>query len=143
MADKDNLAESQILNLAYDETGAHLRVFLVGGSAGAPPAATPVRDTDTGAGAVDFTTAVASKWEPHQVNIHASASVAEVLTIKFKSKTGAGYETLLYSFSAGWTDLVWSPDNNRVYDNGDELHIECANTGAKTISIDVVGVEVT
>jgi len=133
-----NKSSEQVLNDCHDDGNDALRTIGAGGTPASPESA---RDTDTGSGAIDFTTAIATKWRPSQVNIHATATVNDPLTVKFKSKTGAGYETLLYSFPAGWTDLVWSPDNNRLYDSGDELHIECANVGGATISTDVLGEE--
>ena len=87
----------QVLQDCHDDPNDALRVISTSG--GTAPTTTPVRKTATASGALDYTTDVAGKWRPQQLTIHADASVVDGLTVKFKSKTGAGYETLLFSFS--------------------------------------------
>ena len=101
-----------------------------------------IRDSSTGSVAVAMTTAFAVKWRPTQVTAHASAAVTGALNVYFKSKTGVAYKTLLATVATGWTDGVWFPDIPVVFAIGDELSIECVNSGGATISVDVLGEEV-
>lgn len=142
MPDKDNLAASAIWNLAYDETGEYLRVFLIGGSAGAPPAAIALRAEQTGSGAIALTTAFAVKMRIKSVRGHASAAVVEALIITFDSKTDAAYDAKEQEVSPGWTDFKWQPDGDDLLEAGDELVIACANSGSATFGVTVIAEEV-
>lgn len=135
-ADKDIYTAEGVLNLAWSETNSRFEVYVTG-TAG-PTVTTQIRDYVQVSGALDRTTAVAAQWRPQQIVLHASGAVVEACTVKFVSLSSGNPETLIATISAGWTDAyVTLP--SPLYNSGDEIRVECANSGAATIDVDISG----
>jgi len=130
----------QALQLAFDPATDTIKT--TSGAAPLPPSATVLRDTDTGAGAIAKTTAFAKKFRLRSISGHASGAVVEALTITLDSLTGAAYDALIQTVAAGWTDFVWIPDGETIFEAGDEIAIACANSGGATYGIDIIAEEV-
>ena len=130
----------QALQLAYDPGTDSFKT--TGGGAPLPAVTTVIRETDTGSGAVAFTTAFAKKMRIHSVSGHADAAVVEALTITLDSLTGAAFDALLNEIPAAWTDFDLEFEGGKLLEAGDELVIACANSGGATYGIEVIAEEV-
>lgn len=130
------LSGDQVLQNAWNAGAARFEVYVTGTAA--PPTATQIREHTQVSGALDLTTTVAAQWRPKQITLHASGAVVEACTVKFVSTSSGNPETIIANISAGWTEgYVTLP--GALYVSGDEIRVECANSGAATIDLDIVG----
>lgn len=130
------LTGDQVLQRAWNSGASRFEVYVTGSAA--PATATEVRDWVQVSGALDRSTTVAAKWRPQDITLHASGAVVEACTVKKISKSTGNPETIIATISAGWTDAyvtLASP----LYGSGDEIRVECANSGAATIDVDISG----
>ena len=91
----------------------------------------------TGAGAIALSTAMAKAFRLVSLNVHYSSAptTSENLTLTKNALAGTAYDTVLFTANPavlGATDLVYLPDKEITFLNGDELDLASANTDART-----------
>lgn len=106
----------------------------------AAPNRTVAVTSATGALAINTTTAIAAKFRLSSVTLHAGAAMAnENLTITIDALDGVAYDAVLYSVNtSGVTDIAYIPDNDLVFEAGDEIVVACTNTNAVTYGLRIV-----
>ncbi len=87
-------------------------------------------------GALSNTTAFSEKCRLESVKLHSDAAITQNVTITFVSKTGAAYDTVLAKepLSAD-TDFYFSPDNDLILEDGDEIRTQCSNDGSPVANV--------
>lgn len=94
--------------------------------------------TSTGTGAVDLTTSGSNRFRLVAVTAHASAAVTGAIEVSLDAKDGEDYDVLLSSTATGWTDSVYLPESDFIFEEGDEINVSCANSGSATIGVRIV-----
>jgi hypothetical protein len=94
----------------------------------------------TGVAAISVATALAAKFRLSSVTCHLSgAGTNENFTITVDANDGADYDTLMYSTTAnGVTDFCWIPDNELLFEAGDNIVVALANSGGRTYGVRIV-----
>jgi len=83
---------------------------------------------DLSSDALSYTTDYGRKFKLEQVIFHFSAAVSETVTITLDAKAGANYDTVLQEVTLiSETDLVYRPQGEANFYEGDEIKIECTN----------------
>ena len=88
-----------------------------------------------GTGALSYTTNFSEKIKVKQILFHSASAITQTVTFTLDSKTNATYDTVLAA-----EDLV--AESNYSYlpvdlilEDGDELKIQCTNTGTPAITV--------
>lgn len=93
--------------------------------------------TSSATTAVALSAAPTRKAKLLSVTAHASASVSDALTITLNSGNGAAYDTLLFTTTVPWTDVLY--DQELIIEDGDSIDIACAEAGGTiTKSVEVI-----
>lgn len=98
----------------------------------------------TGSGAIATTTALNKKFRLSNVTVHLSAVAAtpgESLVISVDANDGAEYDTILYSMDMEGNsvqDLVYTPTNDLIFEQGDEVKVAYTNTDGNTYGLRIV-----
>lgn len=98
----------------------------------------------TGSGAIATTTALNKKFRLSNVTLHLSAVAAtpgESLVISVDANDGAEYDTILYSIDMEGNsvqDLVYTPTNDLIFEQGDEVKVAYTNTDGNTYGLRIV-----
>ncbi len=83
-------------------------------------------------GALSFTTTTPNDkpFRLDQVYLKFSQAVSETITITLDSKNGANYDVVLAEVVlVSETDYVFRPQGRSEFDAGDEIKVQCTNTG--------------
>lgn len=104
------------------------------------PSKTVTVTNATGSAGISTTTALAAKFRLSSVTLHASGAMAdEALTITVDANDGADYDAVLYSVNtSGVTDICYTPDNDLLFESGDEIVVTCTNTNTATYGLRIV-----
>ncbi len=95
--------------------------------------------------ALSFTTDFDSKaFHLDEITFHFNQAVSETITITLDSNKGAAYDTVLQEpVLVSETDYVFRPQGRAHFHPGDEIKVQCTNTGAAgTVSGEVKKSEV-
>jgi len=94
----------------------------------------------TGSAGISTTTAIAAKFRLSSITLHANAAMAsEALTITVDANDGANYDAVLCSVNtSGVTDICYTPDNDLLFESGDEIVVTCTNTNTATYGLRIV-----
>ena len=106
----------------------------------AAPNRTVAVTSATGSAGISTTTAIAAKFRLSSITLHANAAMAsEALTITVDANDGADYDAVLYSVNtSGVTDICYTPDNDLLFESGDEIVVTCTNTNTATYGLRIV-----
>lgn len=94
----------------------------------------------TGTAAINATTAIWNNFRLSSVTVHFSAAptTSELLTITVNAKDGAAYDTVIYSVNPSLTsatDITYTPTNDLVFENWDEIVVAFPNTETRTYGL--------
>ena len=89
---------------------------------------------DLSADELDYTTDYGKAFQVTAITFNFSGVVSETITITVDTKAGANYDWLVKEIVlVSEEDYTFRPDNEFVLLNGDELRIQCTNTGGSEI----------
>jgi len=99
--------------------------------------------TATGAIAIDTTTALSGNFRLSSVTVHFDTAPisSELLTISVDAKDWNAYDNILYSVDpsvTSATDITYTPTNDLVFEEWDEIKVEFANTNTNTYGLRIV-----
>lgn len=98
---------------------------------------------DLSAAALDTTTEFNRRWRLLGIFIHFDGPCSQTLTITFKSKDGAGYDTVLSSqVLAATTDVYIQGEETDIFWKGDEIQVEITTGGTTTAYVTINGVQI-
>lgn len=119
---------------------ATLPTVTVTGSVTAAPNRTVTVTSDTGSAAINKSTALAANFRLSSVTLHASGGMAnENLTISIDANDGAEYDAILFTINtSGVTDICFTPDNDLLFESGDEIVVSCTNTNSVNYGLRIV-----
>jgi hypothetical protein len=111
------------------------------------PSGTVTVTNATGSGALSTSTALSAAFRLTSVtvNFNAAPTTSENLTVTVNANDGAAYDTVLFSVdpsATSATDIVFIPDNDLVFESGDEIDVAFTNTDANTFGLRIVTVGV-
>lgn len=87
---------------------------------------------DLSAGALDFTTSFSTNnpFRLDQIFLHFDTAVSETVTITLDSGKGSDYDIVLQEVVlVSETDFVYRLQGNPDFNAGDQIRIQCTNTG--------------
>ncbi len=99
--------------------------------------------TATGAVAIDTTTDIWGNFRLSSVTVHFSAApvASELLTISVDAKDWTAYDNVLFSVDPSvWsdTDITYTPTNDLVFEEWDEIKVAFTNTNTNTYGLRIV-----
>ena len=92
-------------------------------------------------GAIALSTVEARRFKLVKVTIafNTKPTTAEDATLTLNAKAGSAYDTVIArtdpSTGTGTGDIVWTGEDNDIYENGDELDFAFPNTDNRTIGV--------
>ena len=90
-------------------------------------------------GSLSYTTSISRKFKLVEVNVHASQAITETITIKRDSANGANYDVILASRDlVSEQDFVFRPQGECLFQDGDEVNVQCTNANGTGIVYIVV-----
>ncbi len=97
---------------------------------------------DLSSGALSQTTSEAADFKLIGIQIHASTSITETVTISIDNAAGANYDTVIASkaFTAE-TDWFYQPDVELIIKSGNEITLACTNANTTGIVYATIMVE--
>ncbi len=94
-------------------------------------------------GAISLSTVEARRFKLIKVTVafNTLPTTAEDATLTLNAKAGAAYDTVIArtdpSTGTGTGDIVWTGEDNDVYENGDELDFAYPNSDGRTIGVQI------
>jgi hypothetical protein len=103
----------------------------------------PAVTNATGVGAISTTTSVSDNFRLVCVTCHLSAAptTSENFVVTLDANDGASYDTVLFSVdpsATSATDIVYIPDKELLFENGDEISVSFTNTDGATFGLRIV-----
>lgn len=93
------------------------------------------------AGALIFTTTTPNNRQFHldQIVFHFTVSVSETITITLDSIKGSNYDTVIQeAVLVNETDYVFRPQGDAILNAGDEIKVQCTNSGGVGVCYGIV-----
>jgi len=87
---------------------------------------------DLSSAALSFTTTTPNdkSFRLDSVYLHFSQAVSETVTITLDSKNGVNYDSVIQEVVlVSETDYIFRPQGRSEFDAGDEIKVQCTNTG--------------
>lgn len=85
---------------------------------------------DLSLSALNYTTSIDRRFRLLEITFKFSQSVTETITITKDSKQGANYDSPLRTITiSGETSYIFKPDGEEEFQSGDELKLQCTNSG--------------
>lgn len=103
----------------------------------------PAVTNATGSAAINTTTAVANHFKLSSVTVHfgAAPTTSQNFVVTLDANDGAAYDTVLFSrdpSATSATDMVFIPDTDLLFENGDEIVVTFTNTDTVTYGLRIV-----
>ena len=97
----------------------------------------------TWAAAINTTTAIWGNFRLSSITLHFSAAPAQAgdITFTVNAKDWAAYDNILFSVdpsTASETDITYTPTNDLVFEEWDEIVVAYANADARTYGLRIV-----